>query len=160
MWGCGNRHFNIHGATIDTQHLLLRYEYSSRRFPHPHIFPHIPTSKNYHIHIWNINGSEIVVLLYNYSARPNVRKQFAEMIPTEGKSETQPFTMGSLIYSSSSGRKKLTHNEGCDTSKILYEVSKNIWGEFLRILRIFEDSLGFLEIPGGFWGFLGIPRDS
>ena len=26
--------------------------------------------------------------------------------------------------------------EGCDTSKILYEVSKNVWGDFLRILRI------------------------
>ena len=66
------------------------------------------------------------------------------MIPTEGKSETQPFTMGSLIYSSSSGRK----NEGCDTSKILYEVSKIDRGKILWILRILEDSGDSLGIHG------------
>ena len=112
------------------------------------------------MYILNMNDSEIIVLLYNYSARPNVRIQFAEMIPTEGKSETQPFTMGSLIYSSSSGRKKLTHNEGCDTSKILYEVSKIDRGKILRILRILEDSGDSLGIHGDSWGFQGIPKDS
>ena len=37
--------------------------------------------------------------------------------------------------------------------KKLYEVSKNVGGELLRILRILEDSLGFL---GGSLGFMWI----
>ena len=40
-------------------------------------------------------------------------------------------------------------SEGCDTSKILYEVSKIDRGEILRILRILEDSGDLLGIPGG-----------
>ena len=48
-------------------------------------------------------------------------------------------------YDVSSGTKA---DEELD-SKISYEVSRNIGGQILRILRILEDS----------WGFLGIPRD-
>ena len=33
-------------------------------------------------------------------------------------------------------------------------------GEILRILRILEDSWGFLGIPENSWGFLRIPGDS
>ena len=50
--------------------------------------------------------------------------------------------------------------EGLDTSKILYEISKNVREEFLGTLRILEDSLGFLGITGDSLGYLGIPRDS
>ena len=49
---------------------------------------------------------------------------------------------------------------------VLYEASQNVWGEFLRILKILEDSLriprdslGFLMFPKnskGSWGFLRI----
>ena len=51
-------------------------------------------------------------------------------------------------------------NEGCDTSKILYEVSKIGREKILMTLRILEDSGDSLGIPGDSWGFLGIPRDS
>ena len=51
-------------------------------------------------------------------------------------------------------------SEGCDTSKILYEVSKIDRGKILRILRILEDSGDSLGIPGDSWGFQGIPKDS
>ena len=50
--------------------------------------------------------------------------------------------------------------EGCDTSKILYEVSKIDRGKILRILRILEDSGDSLGIHGDSWGFQGIPKDS
>ena len=53
--------------------------------------------------------------------------------------------------------KSIKEIEGLDTSKILYEVSKSIGGEILRIPRILEDSLG---IPDDSQGFLGIPGDS
>ena len=39
-------------------------------------------------------------------------------------------------------------NEGCDTSKILYEVSKIDRGKILRIFRILEDSGDSLGIHG------------
>ena len=51
-------------------------------------------------------------------------------------------------------------SEGCDTSKMLYEVSKIYRGNILRILKILEDSGDSLGIPGDSWGFLGIPKDS
>ena len=50
--------------------------------------------------------------------------------------------------------------EGCDPSKILYEVSKIDQGKILRILRILEDSGDSLGIHGDSWGFQGIPKDS
>ena len=50
--------------------------------------------------------------------------------------------------------------EGLDTSKILYEISKNVREGFLETLGILEDSLGFLGITGDSLGYLGIPKDS
>ena len=54
------------------------------------------------------------------------------------------------IYANQSSPGKFIWTEGLDTSKTLYEVSKCVWGEFLKFLRIPEDS----------WGFQGILKDS
>ena len=54
----------------------------------------------------------------------------------------------------------LQKSNGCDTSKILYEVSKIDRGKMLRILRILEDSGDSQGIPADSWGFLRIPKDS
>ena len=43
---------------------------------------------------------------------------------------------------------RINKTEGCDTSKILYEVSKIDRGKILRILRILEDSGDSLGIHG------------
>ena len=54
------------------------------------------------------------------------------------------------IYANQSSPGKFIWTEGLDTSKTLYEVSKCVLGEFLKFLRIPEDS----------WGFQGILKDS